>query len=54
MLVPTDLRRVIRTAIVAVLLLTLVGPVLEIRAATDHYPGVPAVVNSLSASYASI
>ncbi len=54
MLVPTNLRRVVRFAIAAMLLLTLSGPVLETRAASDLYPGAPAVVSSASAPFASI
>ena len=54
MLVPTNLRRVVRFAIAAMLLLTLAGPVLETRAASDLYPGAPAVVSSASAPFASI
>lgn len=40
--------------IAALLIVTLALPALETRAASDLYPGAPAVISSLSAPYASI
>jgi len=54
MLVPTELRRVVRLAIAATMVLSLLGPMLDARAATDLYPGAPAIVASASAAVASI
>ena len=54
MLVPTNLRRIVPFAIAAMLIVTLAGPVLDARAASDLYPGAPAVVSSTSAPFASV
>lgn len=51
---PTELRRLARLAIAATMILTLLGPALDAAAATDLYPGAPAVIDSLSAPFASI
>ncbi|MEZ4530370.1 MAG: hypothetical protein R2855_04995 [Thermomicrobiales bacterium] len=52
--VPTEVGRTVRYVIAALLIATLALPSLEARAASDLYPGAPAVVSSLSAPYASI
>lgn len=54
MLVPTELRRAVRLAIAATMVLSLLGPILDARAVTDLYPGAPAIAASASASVASI
>lgn len=54
MLVPTELGRIVRIVAAATLLVTLAVPVLDAGAASDLYPGAPAVVSSLSAPYASL
>jgi len=54
MLVPTELRRAIRLAIAATMVVSLLGPILDAGAATDLYPGAPAIVASASAPAASI
>ena len=51
---PTELRRIVRLAIAMTMVFTILGPALDVTAATDLYPGAPAVVNSLSAPFASI
>ena len=51
---PTDFGRTVRFVIVTLLVATLMLPSLEARAASDLYPGAPAVVSSLSAPFASI
>jgi cell wall-associated NlpC family hydrolase len=52
--VPTELGRTVRLFIASLLVITLALPSLELQAASDLYPGAPAVVSSLSAPYASL
>jgi cell wall-associated NlpC family hydrolase len=54
MLVPTELGRIVRIAVVSTLLAALALPALEARAASDLYPGASAVVSSLSGPVASL
>ncbi len=54
MLVPTELRRVVRLALAATMMIALIGPVFDTGAATDLYPGAPAIAAGQSAPYASV
>jgi cell wall-associated NlpC family hydrolase len=52
--VPTEFGRTVRLFIAMLLVATLALPSLEARAASDLYPGAPAVVSSLTAPFASV